>query len=479
MIFCSPIFLFIFLPVTLIGYIFIDKKYKNLYLMLASLIFYSWSGVKYAILVILSITYNYFIGIQLGKKHENIKKKKMWLVLGVAFNLGLLIFYKYFNFIIDNIIKVGSVFNSQFTIASRNIILPIGISFFTFQIMSYIIDVYRGTVKTQKSIINLALYVLLFPQLIAGPIVRYIDIEKQIHERDISIDKVRSGVQRFIIGIGKKVLISNSVGYVADFVFNETKYYGNMGITWIGIICYALQIYYDFSGYSDMAIGLGRLFGFEFMENFNYPYISTSIKEFWSRWHISLSTWFRDYLYIPLGGNRKGKVKTYRNLLIVFFVTGLWHGASWNFILWGLFYGVFLILERGRLGYFIKKIPKVFQLMYTLLIVLIAWVFFRADNISLALSYIKGMFSFNFTGFYEINYVMSGEVIFYIIIGLIFATPIVKVMRKKLDKYIFNKPLFYDDIIEICFDFCRICIFLVSIFYMAGSGFNPFIYFRF
>jgi alginate O-acetyltransferase complex protein AlgI len=475
MVFASPLFLFIFLPITLIVYFITPKKLKNFWLMLVSIAFYSWGGGNYALIILVSILFNYIIGIQIGKFQKGDKKKKLWLILGLILNFSILGYFKYYNFFISNLVKVGNIFSPGFTLNTETILLPVGISFFTFQIVSYVIDVYREDVAPQRNIINLALYILLFPQLIAGPIVRYIDVEKQINNRKVTMDKFNYGIQRFIVGFSKKVLISNTAGFVADYIFNAHEFYNDMALTWIGVICYALQIYHDFSGYSDMAIGLGRMFGFDFLENFNYPYISKSIKEFWHRWHISLSTWFRDYLYIPLGGSRCGKLATYRNLLIVFFATGLWHGASWNFIVWGLFYGVFLILERGAFGKFIDRMPTALQRIYTLVIVLIAWVFFRAENLGLALNFIKGMFSFNFKGFYLIYNAIDTQVITFLLLGIIFSTPIAKL----IGDYLKEKLRSIKVVLELLWSLGLAAMFYISILYMTGSFYNPFIYFRF
>lgn len=325
MIFSSTLFLFIFLPATLLVYYIIPSKYlkaRNIALLCASLVFYAWGEPKNIILVLISIVCNYLFGILLGKFAESQGKKRLVLVLAVVFNLGLLGYYKYWNLF---------TFGMLWKVA-----LPIGISFYTFQIMSYVIDVYRGVVAVQRSPFKLGLYIALFPQLIAGPIVRYADIEAQLSERTTNLKKFASGVRRFIVGFSKKVLIANVVALTADNIFAMDTIDRPAATAWLGVICYALQIYFDFSGYSDMAIGLGRMFGFEFLENFDYPYISGSVREFWRRWHMSLSTWFRDYLYIPLGGNRRGTTRTYINLMIVFACTGFWHGASWSFLIWSL-----------------------------------------------------------------------------------------------------------------------------------------------
>ena len=479
MVFSSPIFLFIFLPLMLIIYFFSDKKLKNFVLLLGSLIFYSWGGAKYLILMLFSIIVNYLIGILIGKYKKNNNIKKCILILGVLFNLSILGYFKYFNFFIHNVEHIGKIFNNNFSIMNNKIVLPIGISFFTFQMMSYIIDVYREEVTPQKSIINLGLYIMLFPQLIAGPIVRYIDIEEQINTRKVNLYKFTHGIERFIIGLSKKVLIANSNGFIVDYVFKEPSFYSNTVLVWLGIVCYALQIYYDFSGYSDMAIGLGKMFGFDFLENFNYPYISKSIKEFWRRWHISLSTWFRDYLYIPLGGSRVGKFKTYRNLVIVFFATGLWHGASWNFIIWGLFHGMFLILERGKFGELLKKVPTILQRIYTMLVVLVGWVFFRANNFKLALKYIKGMFKVDFTKVNQIYGVIDKEYMFFIIIGIIFSTPLIKKLNSLFNSKIKTENNLIIVITEGMWIAILMSMFIISILYITGSNFNPFIYFRF
>ena len=367
MVFSSSLFLFGFLPVVLAIYFFSHNRYRNLVLLIASLFFYAWGEPRNVLVMLASILINYLLGLGIEKAS---KQKKLFLILSVLYNIGVLFYFKYLNF-------AGSIWESLTgqTLNMKTIVLPIGISFFTFQIMSYVIDVYRGNVPAQKNLINLALYISLFPQLIAGPIVRYIDVEAQIKQRESTWDGAYVGVKRFAIGFAKKVLIADQLATLADTVFAGGNY-PSMLSHWIGIIAYTLQIYYDFSGYSDMAIGLGKIFGFDFLENFNYPYISRSIKEFWRRWHISLSSWFRDYLYIPLGGNRKGKVRTYINLIIVFFVTGLWHGASFNFIVWGLYYAVFLVIERLGFGKRLEKLPRIIQHVYTLLVVVIGWVFF-------------------------------------------------------------------------------------------------------
>ncbi|KPU43694.1 peptidoglycan O-acetyltransferase [Oxobacter pfennigii] len=482
MVFSSPEFIFIFLPITLFVYYILPNKLRNFWLMLTSFIFYSWSGAKYAVLILLCTVINYIFGILIGEPEfndNNNKLRKYYFICAILINLFVLTYFKYYNFLIDNIIYIGKLFKFGLVISNEKILLPVGISFFTFQIMSYIIDVYMGSVKPQKNFIHLSLYIMLFPQLIAGPIVRYIDVAEQIVHRIINPGKFYDGIKRFILGFAKKVFIANNVGYVADYIFNAPQHY-NMGTAWLAIFCYALQIYYDFSGYSDMAIGLGKLFGFDFLENFKYPYIANSIRDFWRRWHISLSTWFRDYLYIPLGGNRKGEINTYRNLLMVFFMTGLWHGASWNFVIWGLYHGFFLIIERSGFGKLLDKLPLIIQRIYTLFVVLIGWVFFRMDTLQSSVKFIHALFSFNLSGTSYVLRVIDNESIFIIIIAIIFSTPIYNYLKDTIERTFISKINSIAYLIaRISYNFALILIFIVSILYMSGTDFNPFIYFRF
>ena len=337
MLFSSLIFLSIFLPLVTAIYIIVKKELKNFVLLVSSLIFYAWGEPRYLAIMLFIIILNYTFGILV----ETAKNRKIYLFLAVIGNLSVLIYFKYFNFIIENL---NNLLSSK--ISSIDIIMPIGISFYIFQALSYVIDVYRKGVKAQKNIYNLALYVTFFPQLIAGPIVKYHDIEKEITKRNMNFENIYFGLKRFSFGLGKKIILANTLGEVVDKIFNSNIDILDSKILWLGAISYSLQLYFDFSGYSDMAIGLGKIFGFHFLENFNYPYISKSITEFWRRWHISLGSWFREYLYIPLGGNRKGTKRTYINLFLVLLATGIWHGASWTFIIWGLWHGVFIITER-------------------------------------------------------------------------------------------------------------------------------------
>ena len=386
MVFSSMTFLWLFLPVVFVLCLLIRKpKYQNILLLIFSLFFYAWGMPYYVILLLVSVIINWICGVWMEKWE---KGRTVVLIVSIVANLGLLGYFKYANFIlntIDALIPGGN------TLPRLNIGLPIGISFFTFQAMSYVIDLYRGEYKAQKNPLNLALYISFFPQLIAGPIVKYRDVNKQIVERTVTGEKIALGFRRFIYGLAKKVIISNILAISVDRIYATDMTRVNSALAWTAAICYTLQIYYDFSGYSDMAIGLGRMFGFDFLENFNYPYISSSIKEFWRRWHISMSSWFREYLYIPLGGNRKGKIRTYINLFIVFAATGLWHGASWNFVGWGLFHGFFIILERLGFGKLLEK-SKILSRIYCLLVVIVGWVFFRANDTGTAIEIIKRMF---------------------------------------------------------------------------------------
>lgn len=468
MVFTSAIFIFVFLPITLLLYYLTctTRKicFQNIVLLVASLVFYSWGGVQYTFLLVASTVVNYILGILIDGA---INKRKCLLIVGVLFNVIVLGIFKYFNFFVSVWEDIIHIWNPNYSVGAPIIPLPIGISFFTFQILSYLIDVYRKNVKVQKNVIYLGLYIMLFPQLIAGPIVRYIDVEREIKTRKFSLDMVYEGIIRFMIGFSKKVILSNTTGSIADAIFAQEAYI-NTAFSWIGIIAYALQIYLDFSAYSDMAIGLGKMFGFHFLENFNYPYISQSIQEFWRRWHISLSSWFRDYVYIPLGGNRKGTIKTYRNLIIVFLLTGFWHGASWNFIIWGAWYGVFLILERIGLIKILEKLPRLVRHVYALLIILIGWVFFRAEDLGQAFAYLKSMFLFNFSEgrSWEIFELFNTQTLVYSGIAIIACLPMAQLLNK-LDKH------------HIVRDVCVLAAFVLAIGYLIVSGYNPFIYFRF
>ena len=470
MVFSGAYFLLLFLPAVLLLYFIVPKKFRNLVLLIASLYFYTF-GEKFLVLVmVFSTLVDYKCGhlIEAGKR-------KLGLRISIFVNLFTLGTFKYFNFAKDNVASVIESFGGDAESLSSiaEIALPIGISFYVFQTMSYTIDVYRGDVKASRNLLEFATYVTMFPQLVAGPIIRYIDVQKEVVNREVNITGFSKGIERFIIGLAKKMIIANAFASIADNIFNESGGDFSTMNAWIGIIAYSFQIYYDFSGYSDMAIGLGRMFGFTFLENFNYPYISRSITEFWRRWHISLSTWFRDYVYIPLGGNRKGKRRTYVNLVIVFFVTGLWHGASWNFIVWGLFHGLFIVIEKLGFGDILSKLWKPIRHVYTLLVVVVGWVLFRADDLPKAIVYIKKMFVYtegnqttnDFIAYFNFN----RELLFVSILAIVFSLPTYPFIEKQLT----NKNFIYLRYTTIT------ALLLICITYIAAGSYNPFIYFRF
>jgi len=435
MVFSSIFFLYLFLPLTLLLYFVAGPRFRNHILLTASLVFYAWGEMGYVLLMLFSIAANWVVGLLIDRARQRGNTGRPALTAGIVLNLLPLAFFKYGNFLVDNINPLLASLGLG-GIQLEPVHLPIGISFFTFQAISYIVDIYRDEAHVQKNPVNLALYISLFPQLIAGPIVRYYDVAKEITSRHTSAVDLRDGILRFVTGLAKKVLIANNMGAVADHIFSLPAGELPAGLAWVGLIAYTLQIYYDFSGYSDMAIGLGRMFGFHFLENFNYPYISRSIREFWRRWHISLSTWFRDYLYIPLGGNRLGTGRTYVNLLIVFFLTGLWHGASWSFVIWGLFHGFFLILERSPAGRLLDRLPSFIQHGYTLLVVMIGWVFFRATDLSHALDYLSALVNFSGEPYLDAKLfaVMNNEFHLALAAGLLLAMPLVPAMRHRLEK---------------------------------------------
>ncbi len=483
MLFSSPIFLFYFLPLVIIGYYLVGKRLKNVFLFISSLVFFAWGGVSYSVLLIASIIMNYFFGRVVGKTPGS-NNSKRWLIVGVGFNLLLLVVFKYANFLIVNLNLLYDFLNIP-KIQNQSIALPIGISFYTFQSLSYLIDIYRRKTPVQKNILHLGLYISLFPQLIAGPIVRYIDIANQLDNRQLSFGKFSYGVQRFLAGLGKKVLIANNFAYVADNIFALSPTELSMEMAWLGIISYTLQIYFDFSGYSDMAIGLGSIFGFKIPENFNFPYIARSIKDFWRRWHISLSTWFRDYLYISLGGNRKGGIRTYINLLIVFFLTGLWHGASWNFVAWGMLHGLFLVLERIGGDKILNRLWKPVQHFYSLFIVVMAWVLFRAVDFQYAWGYYGAMFGFNesSSGMYELSKYIDNEFIIVLSFALLASTRFFKSLGSWFERYINglagNKILAVQSVFSVLLLLFYMGIFLLCSAYLLSNTYNPFIYYRF
>ncbi len=470
MVFSSTIFLFVFLPVTLAGYYLIRKEFRNSFLLIMSLLFYASGEPSFVWVMMGSILANYLLGLMIWKFSQKGKQIRiLLLILTLCVNLGILFYYKYFDFAVSNVNKLlGS------EIPLRHIALPIGISFFTFQGMSYVLDVFMGTTPVQTNPLNVALYIALFPQLIAGPIVRYSDVNLEIESRKENLTDFASGVQRFSVGLAKKVVLSNSFALLADKAFQTAPSELGAGLAWLGAFAYAFQIYFDFSGYSDMAIGLGRMFGFHFRENFDYPYTATNVSVFWRKWHISLSSWFRDYVYIPLGGNRRGNV--YLNLLTVFFLTGLWHGASWNFIIWGLWHGFFLILERiFRNHKIVFPIPKIFKWCYTMLVVLVGWVFFRAADLTAALQYLACMVNFTSDNAFSVQVLFyAKEYLFSFLVAIVCSTPILFTVNR-----ICNENRVFGIIKSVSEPIVALLLILISVGLLSISNYNPFIYFNF
>ncbi|XXM72916.1 MBOAT family O-acyltransferase [Lysinibacillus sphaericus] len=473
MVFSNLVFIFMFLPVVLFFYFIARKELKNFVLICASLVFYAWGEPKYVFLMLFSILLNYIFGLAIDYFKDQ-KLKKVMVALAVIGNLAILGYYKYINFLIDNL---NQVFNLN--INAESVPLPIGISFFTFQAISYIIDVYRKDTKVQKSFLDLTLYISLFPQLVAGPIVRYNTVAEQIKSRISTHAKVAEGIRRFIVGLSKKVLLANGFGEIADTIFAMNPSEMSIATAWLGIAAYTLQIYFDFSGYSDMAIGLGKMFGFDFEENFNFPYISKSIAEFWRRWHISLGTWFKDYVYIPLGGNRGSTFMTVRNLLIVWTITGFWHGASWTFMAWGFYYGFLIVLERLGLGKLLSRLWAPLQHAYVLILVMIGWVFFRADNFSYSFEFLQTMFGFNQHILTDTQAHITWNDNWYVfVLGIIFSTPVfVALNRWTLEKI--GESKFMNTAYQ-GMKYAGYMIFMVLVtILLVNSTYNPFIYFRF
>ncbi len=462
MVFTSINFLYYFLPTVLILYFIVPKKYKNLLLLISSLLFYFYGEPKYIILMVIEIVLAYFE----ARLIEKYKSKEIF-IFSIFIHVLLLCIFKYTNFLITNI---NGIFNTN--ISLLNIVLPIGISFYTFQIISYLVDVYKEKVKAQKNFISLATYVSLFPQLIAGPIVRYETINDELDNRKQTFNDFSSGISRFIIGLSKKVLIANILGELCNiFILSNEK---TVLFYWIYGISYSLQIYFDFSAYSDMAIGLGRMFGFHFMENFDYPYISKSITEFWRRWHISLSSWFKDYVYIPLGGSREGTFKLIRNILIVWLLTGLWHGSEWTFVIWGMFIGILLVIEKLLLNKYIEKLPSIVRRIYTLFIIMISFIIFSGSNINESFNNIVGLFNFSnpFINKFTMHYLKDYGLV--LIIAIFLSTPILKNTIIKLKK---NKKI--NNIINILDIIVLLILLVIVTSYLIDSSYNPFLYFRF
>ncbi|MCU4959606.1 MBOAT family protein [Bacillus cereus] len=468
MVFSSLIFLFMFLPLTLIIYYVSPKVLGNLILCIVSLIFYAWGEPVYIVIIIFSTIFDYVNGVLIDKYRDRKGITKAIFINSIIINLGILGFFKYYGFVVDNI---NTIFN--FNIEVDTLPLPVGISFYTFQTMSYVIDVYLGKVQAQKNIISFGTYVTMFPQLVAGPIVKYSDIDMQLQERKVTFDRFGEGMELFIKGLALKVLLANNIGLLWTSVKTTSISELTILTAWMGIIAFAFQIYFDFRGYSAMAQGLGKMFGFDFPENFNYPYISKSVTEFWRRWHISLGSWFREYVYIPLGGNRTGLIKQLRNLLIVWFLTGLWHGANWNFIVWGLYFGLFVTLEKLFLLKWLKNRMSFIGHVYTLIIVLIGWVFFEFENLAVAIDFIGTMFGFNQSVFLDNKtlYYLTTNCMLFIVLAIC-STP----FPKRAFVYIREKsklpgaigiPVFY------------LVLVVLSTAYLVNATYNPFLYFRF
>ena len=467
MVFSSLYFLFLYLPVVLLVYYLVPLRFRNLVLLVFNLIFYAWGEPVYIVIMFVSIAIDYTHGMLVSKckRKGNLRGAKMAVASSVIFNLALLFFFKYWDFVAGSLAAIGLNFMPKLGLS-----LPIGISFYTFQTMSYTIDVYRGDAQEQRNIVTFGTFVTLFPQLIAGPIIRYKDLDDQLRERSHTADKFASGIQIFIIGLAKKVLLANNIGMLWDAYKATPVSQLTVAGAWLGVLAFAFQIYFDFCGYSDMAIGLGRMFGFEFIKNFDYPYISRSITEFWRRWHISLGTWFREYLYIPLGGNRVSKPRLFLNLMVVWAATGIWHGASWNFLFWGLYFGVILILEKGFLLKILKKLPVFVQHIYTLFLVLVSWAIFAVEDFTQLKGYLRAMFGMASGGG------MDGNFLYYLasylpilIIAAVASTPAAVTLWKKLPR-------------KAVAVLCPILILLgllVSTAYLVDASYNPFLYFRF
>ncbi|MGF7217874.1 alginate O-acetyltransferase complex protein AlgI [Spirosoma lacussanchae] len=480
MLFSSAIFLFLYLPFFLIAYYLTPRRWKNALLFGASLLFYAWGEGPVVLVLLVSAAINFLAGrlIEAGQRRAG-------LLLSLAGSLSLLFYYKYTNFLVDSVRGFAEAFampvSDSLTLAQ--IALPIGISFYTFQGISYTLDIYWGRIRANRSFLDYGTYVAMFPHQIAGPIVRYADIAPELTDRSVTLEKFGVGAERFIIGLAKKVLLANTFASLADTIFNAPPDSYPAATAWLGIVAYSLQIYFDFSGYSDMAIGLGKMVGFDFKENFNYPYIARSIQDFWRRWHISLSSWFRDYLYIPLGGNRGSKARTYRNLLIVFFVTGLWHGASMNFIIWGLYHGLFLLIERAGLARRLDRAPALVGHVYTLMVVLVGWVFFRAADLNSAMAYLGkmlGLVPAAKSVAYPLSYFINAELLVSLGLGFILATPVYhsfqNVWRRLLTRLATNWARLT---LDTAYVLGLVGLFVMAVAYLAADTYNPFIYFRF
>lgn len=466
MVFSSISFLFYFLPCVLIAYFIAPRRLRNAILAVASLLFYAWGEPRYILIMLFSTVADYTCGRLIAREQNKGKKGKVYLIASIVINLSVLGFFKYFNFLAGNVM---SLFGGDAT-GLLNVTLPIGISFYTFQTMSYTIDVYRKNVPAQKNIINFATFVTLFPQLIAGPIVKYTDIAEELDDVNRgSVDMFSEGVARFIAGLGKKVLFANNIGLLWDAISSTSI--GEMSVVyaWLGIIAYAFQIYFDFSGYSDMAIGLGKIFGFNFPENFNYPYISQSITEFWRRWHMTLGSWFREFVYIPLGGNRVKMPAHIRNILVVWLLTGIWHGANWNFLLWGVYYGAILLIEKLFLQKILDRLPRFVRHIYALVFILLGWVIFAFEDLSAGIAYLGVMFG----GAEFINQKAIFDLLSYLPMLVILCVASTPLAKRLLDLKLIKK------IAPVAIPIFAVAVLLLSVAYLVDSGYNPFLYFRF
>jgi len=476
MVFASPIFLFLFLPLTLAAYFAVPRRLRNGVLLVASLGFYAWGEAPYLALVIGSVLFNYAIGAAIGRA-DGVRRKR-WLAAGIVGNLAALAIFKYANFAVANVNALAPVLAIT-PLAVAAIPLPLGISFFTFHAISYVVDVYKRNAHAERNLPRFALYILLFPQLIAGPIIRWRDIASQLPDRQQRMADFAYGVRRFVLGLGKKVLIANTLGRTADQVFALPASDLTTPLAWLGLVCYTLQIYFDFSGYSDMAIGLMRMFGFRILENFNYPYIARSIREFWRRWHISLSNWFRDYLYIPLGGNQRGERRAYANLVLVFLLCGLWHGASWPFVLWGAWHGAFLVLERMGLDRALRRVGPLAH-VYALLAVMGGWVLFRCETLTQAVGYYAALAggAAGDPARHPVAEYLDPFVLATLVAGVVFATPLARAIGRRRDHLAAAGGIVGGGALAVDVAWLA-AVFVIATAFLAAGTYNPFIYFRF
>ena len=484
MVFSSPIFLFLFLPVVLTLVLLVRRvASRNALLLLFSLIFYAWGEPIFIFLALASVVMNYFLGLWVDHSHDPAQRKTA-VVLAIVLNVGLLAFFKYVDFAFDNI-NALLVLSHYRPLPMPHVLLPIGISFFTFHALSYVIDVYRRKWKAAKNPADVALYIFFFPQMIAGPILRWSAIAPQLEKRAITPAGFTEGIRRFVGGLAKKMIIANVVAIPARDIFALSTNELTTPVAWFGVLCYTLQIYFDFSGYSDMAVGLGKMFGFEFLENFNFPYISQSITDFWHRWHISLSTWFRDYLYIPLGGNRCSSMRNYFNLVVVFFLCGLWHGATWPFVIWGLYHGMFLLLEKTAFGILVDKMPRPLRHIYAVLVVMCGWVLFRSDTFSQAITFFNAMLGLDHaaTAAQPIARYVNRQVRWSIVIGILFSTPLWPWIRDRYGKMVEAAPEQLQGPTHIAGLLLEMLLaaslLMISSAWLASGTYNPFIYYRF